>query len=230
MQVLVSVHTVDEAAQVIAAGVTLLDLKDPTQGALSALPINVSKDIVRFARRQSSHLTISATVGDAYPGEALLQAMVSERLALGIDILKFPAEVWHLQKQPWLADSRRGGARCVAVFSPERLQSADWLLDIHHCQTMGYQGVMLDTQNKHFSLFESVVHATLYAFVQSAKQMGFFVGIAGGLQLSDMAAVDALEADFIGLRGGLCHASKRMNALDSQRLQALAACLHPESV
>lgn len=230
MQILVSVHTVEEAAQVIAAGVTLLDLKDPSQGALAVLPIEVSQDIVRFARAQSDALTISATVGDTYPGEALLQRMVSERVSLGIDILKFPVEIWHLRTQPWLETCHRHDVRCVAVFSPERLKKSDWRVDIEHCKTMGYQGIMLDTQNKQFSLFDSVHYGTLYDFVQSSKKQAFFVGLAGGLQLSHLETVYGSGADFIGLRGGLCLSAQRQNALDATRLQSLAAALQPTSV
>lgn len=225
MQVLVSVHTVDEAAQVLAAGVSLIDLKDPRHGALAALSLSVSADIVQFihAQLQGRHgrVTISATVGDAYPGEQALLALVAQRVSLGLDILKFPEVIWSRETQPWLTQCQQAKVSCVAVMTPERLHGADWRADITHCHAMGYQGVMLDTQHKQQSLLAAVNPSLLNAFVQAANQTGMFAGLAGGMQLTDIPEIHATSAAFIGFRGGLSQSGNRALTLDPSRLQKL---------
>lgn len=226
MQVLVSVTTIAEAAAVLAAGVTLLDLKYPQQGPLAALPMPMSTEIVQFLRQQSqATVTVSATVGDVYPGESTLLTIVTERLALGVDILKFPVEVWQLPVQPWMILCEDAGVRCVAVLTPQRLLSADWRQDITHCHRLGYAGVMLDTEDKQIPLLSAVNQDDLQAFVLTARETGMLVGLAGGMQLSDLSRVEPLAADFVGFRGGLCQSGLRGAVLDSARIQLLAGYL-----
>ena len=60
-QLLISVTSLDEAQMALENGADIIDLKDPSAGALGALPVELITSIVSFVNKQK--LT-SATIGD----------------------------------------------------------------------------------------------------------------------------------------------------------------------
>lgn len=229
MQVLVSVRTVAEAELVLDAGVQLLDLKDPRHGALAMLDDDRTAQIVAFARAYTASrphaqtVCISATVGDVHPGHAALQRLMAYRIQLGVDVLKFPASIWAESDHGWLKHCDHHQVKCIAVMTPAEMQSADWQQQIQQCADKGYQGVMLDTQDKFTPLLKALSSAQVHAFVREAKRLQLMVGLAGGMQLDNIQTVQNTGATFIGFRGGLCQNAAREQALDRQRLATISA-------
>lgn len=91
MKLLVSVRSVDEALAAAAAGADFIDLKEPSAGALGALPIETTRAIVAALRaRPGPPCRISATIGDVAPGAARepVLARVAATAACGVDYVK----------------------------------------------------------------------------------------------------------------------------------------------
>jgi len=59
-ELLISVTNVDEAFMAMELGADIIDLKDPSMGALGALPIQTIKDILGVVNSQK---IVSATIG-----------------------------------------------------------------------------------------------------------------------------------------------------------------------
>ena len=58
---LASVSNLDEAKIVLEENVDIIDLKDPSQGALGAVTTKIAQEVVEFV---SSQFLVSATIGD----------------------------------------------------------------------------------------------------------------------------------------------------------------------
>ena len=84
-KLLISVKNVEEAMLALAADVDMIDLKEPSVGALGALDLNISRQIVQLV---SGRKLISATVGEEHRSMHALILDIQERAAIGVDIIK----------------------------------------------------------------------------------------------------------------------------------------------
>ncbi|MGA0612035.1 (5-formylfuran-3-yl)methyl phosphate synthase [Caldimonas sp. KR1-144] len=224
IRVLVSVRDETEALAAAAAGVALIDLKEPNDGALGALPIARIHAVVRAVKRAGSPARISATVGDLRLDDAAAMAALPRRIAAtaacGVDWVKVgvdastgsPAQATALldllASQP---------TPVVPVFIADG-GVANGLLD--HAARHRFPAWMLDTSDKSRSLLERHDDATLARFIARAHRTGARAGLAGSLRLADWPRIAALAPDVAGFRGAVC-AGDRRQGLDAARLAAL---------
>ncbi len=231
MQVLVSVHSVPEVELVLAAGVSLIDLKETSYGALAALDLTTSKAIVvavNQCRQQSAHadIVISATVGDACDSPSTLHQMIEDRLHIGVDVIKLPEAIWGQHAyQATLDHFLALGVPLIAVMKPASIAAESMQQQLNWLAQRQYWGVMVDTQEKSNTLTALVSLSALQAFVQFAKSLGLFVGIAGGLQLTHFETLAALSPDYLGFRSGLCAQGQRAQALLPEKVNTLVSRL-----
>lgn len=225
MQLLVSVNSVSEASLALSAGVDLLDLKDTTYGALAMLDIEVSQAILQAVRHHRSlHpvsiVTVSATIGDVCSSGEQLKQRMDVRLEAGVNIIKLPAAIWlDPGLQSTLQQFLDHQVPLIAVFSPLELTEQAFMYEkLAELSAKGYFGVMVDTIDKNRPVTSQVNPHTLEAFIQLAQSFKFTVGLAGGLQVSDLALLSALRPDYIGFRSGLCEQRQRKNNLSASLL------------
>ena len=221
MRVLVSVNSVQEAQLVLSSGVTLIDLKDTTRGALAALPLEISKDIIATIdayrlQHAGAQVTVSGTVGDDCEDAAQLHALIASRVQAGVEIIKLPEALWdHTQFAAVIAAFVQQGVRFVAVFKPESLRQPVPLAQrLAALVAQGYIGVMVDTVDKSAPVLERVALAEIQHFVRLAKQSELMAGVAGGLRQSHLPLLANIEADYLGFRGGLCRHGLRTSSLE----------------
>jgi len=208
---LASVNSLEEARLVHGAGVDIIDLKQPAEGALGALDLETVAEIVAALKPSTK---ISATVGDLPMQPNLLGKAVSTMAATGVDYVKigfFPGGDW-LGSIRGLAEITRQGHALIAVLF------ADTRPDFAIVETLasaGFRGVMLDTMDKRRgSLTELMAVDELQRFVRAAKACSLLTGLAGSLKAGDIAELLPLNADYLGFRGALCRESNRNAALD----------------
>lgn len=220
MRVLVSVNSVAEAQLVLAAGVSLIDLKDTSHGALSALSMSQSVAIMQAVngyKKQHAHtdILVSATVGDTAESVAALLELIQSRLEIGVDIIKLPEAIWdHPLYSTVISQLLAAGTRMVAVFSPDSLlQTSTLELRLNKLATQGYVGVMVDTIDKSSSVLDCVSISHIQKFTEIARRLQLMVGVAGGLRPAYLAQLRSLEADFLGFRSGLCEKGLRQSNL-----------------
>jgi len=214
---LASVRDAAEAEMAIGGGVDIVDLKEPSGGALGALRPDTIAACVRAvgARRPTS-----ATVGDLPLEVRSIRSAILTTAALGVDYIKlglFPG-----------ADPERCLTALATLTAQIRLilvafADAPPKGDIIELATrIGASGVMFDTLGKRgASLPELIPPIRLAAFARSARARGLTIGFAGALQASQVSELLSCEPDLLGFRSALCHEGKRSEPLDPVRLAAI---------
>jgi uncharacterized protein (UPF0264 family) len=217
--VLASVRDLPEALVAAAAGVDLIDLKEPGAGALGALPLHVVHEVVAGLRAAGHAQPVSATVGDwpVHARDAVLER-VRATAACGVDVVKVGVERAD-GAAALLAALAGSPAPVVPVFFADQgldealLALAGWL---------PFPALMLDTADKSAgSLLDQMDAATVRHFVVRVQDAGKLAGVAGALRLSQAPLIRGLAPDFAGFRSALCEGG-RSAALVPEYVQALA--------
>ena len=225
-QLLISVKNVAEAQLALAAGVDIIDLKDPNSGALGALDLPMTKEIVGLLRGHLnlSVVQISATVGEQHVNVNALMDDIQDRVNLGVDIIKievsdiFQAADFYTQ----ISVFTKTNVKIVAVFFADGAVDLD-LLPI--LKNAGFYGAMLDTKNKYENLLQVQSQAALQLFTQSCHQYQLESGLAGSLQPQHVDKLIESSATYIGFRGGVCENSQRTSALSGLKVMELVNML-----
>lgn len=219
MRLLVSVRNEAEALLAAQGGADFIDLKEPRDGALGGLPVSTIHGIVQRLRDSAITLPISATIGDLPMHEtARMAACVQAVGDCGVDYVKVGIEPGPgaAAVLDMLATSRFA---IVPVFIADR--GLDFDLVAHAC-SLAFPGVMADTADKRVgSLFDCVPAAGLLRFIETVRQAGKLVGLAGALRTPHLTVLLRLAPDFAGFRSAVC-VTDRGSALDPQRLGDLA--------
>jgi len=225
LRALVSVRDLAEARLVARAGLDLIDLKEPAQGALGGLAVADIAAIVAVLRREAPGTPVSATIGD-WPAEAIavIERQVRRVEATGVDVVKVGIEPGPAAAE--LVDAlgalRRGGCPLVPVLL------ADGPIDdalFERLLRQDFAAVMLDTADKRGgTLLQRHPPERLAALIARLRERGALSGLAGALRLSDLPTLHRLAPDFAGFRSAVC-AGERSGRLDADRLAALLSGL-----
>lgn len=229
IRMLASVRDLDEARLVLDGGVDLIDLKQPADGALGALPASVIEEVVAFV---AGRTLTSATAGNIEPDAERVQRAMDGIAATGVDFVKaglFP--------YGWTQGGRDYGAvrtclaglqplagtRRIAVLFADLAPPADL---VEAVAAAGFDGVMVDTALKAgLSLPDVATASWLTAFVGHARGHGLLCGLAGSLRIGHLPGLVELHPDYLGFRGALCAGHVRAQALDGAAVARVRAAL-----
>lgn len=215
---LASITCVHEAQIVLNAGVDIIDIKNPHEGALGAQAINVVKDIVGFVNREA--LT-SATVGDIDSNEPELLDAIINMAETGVDYVKvglFSKKVSDCFITT-INEATNKGVKLVIVFFAENYNSVE---SVSSLMQTGINGIMLDTKEKQGkSLCSLLDKNALYEFVNMAKANGLITGLAGSLMYEHISELLKLNSDYLGFRGALCSQSNRVNNVNEKQVNKI---------
>ncbi|MDW3094930.1 MAG: (5-formylfuran-3-yl)methyl phosphate synthase [Gammaproteobacteria bacterium] len=220
---LASVDNLEDAITVSEHGADIIDLKDPSQGALGGLTINAIHDIVDHLWEKS---IVSATVGDLDADVSLILEQIGNVADTGVDYVKvgmFSQE--HIDKcLPTFEYHARRGIRIIAVLF------ADIDFDIHEtvkmCKKAHLTGVMMDTAGKHAgSLLLHREMNELSSFIQTAKNLGLLTGLAGSLREKDIETLLPINPDYIGFRTALCKDLKRTERISAESVNRIRSLI-----
>ncbi len=213
-QLLISVKNVQEASIALAAGVDIIDLKDPNVGALGALDLEVTKQIVRLV---NGGKLVSATVGELHTSVDELVHDIQTRADVGVNIIKIA--VSSLFQAPDFYEKlfilTKSGLKIVAVFFADELPDFTILPVL---KQVGFYGAMMDTKNKQQDLLQVQNQQSLHLFTQQCHHYQLTSGLAGSLQPQHIDLLLNVNATFIGFRGGVCDNSQRKSALNDTKL------------
>lgn len=219
---LASVTSIEEARIALKTGADIIDLKDPTRGALGALPVDRIAAIVAAVGGQRP---VSATVGDLPPDPALLSHAVRDTAAVGVEYVKVGlfGEAYFGTCIDAVASQAAAGVRLIAVLFADLKPDLAVLASL---AAAGFTGVMLDTADKASGgLRGHLTFENLTRFVQTAKQLGLLTGLAGSLRREDIEPLLMAEPDYLGFRTALCTGGSRIAAIDAEAVTAIRACL-----
>jgi len=221
-RMLASVNSVQEALEVLAAQADIIDLKQPAQGALGALPVALVKEIVNAVNGQRP---VSATIGDLPMQPDLIFNAVNEMANTGVDYIKigfFPGGDW-LGCIEKLATLTAAYALIAVLFADNQ---PDFAL-VQTLKAAGFAGVMLDTMHKSNGSLTHVMNAAkLTQFISLAKEHDLLCGLAGSLKLAEIPNLLTYHADYLGFRGALCDQQNRTAALSPSATRAIRLAIN----
>lgn len=218
VRLLASVTSEEEARLAAAQGADIIDCKNPSEGALGALPCAVVSDIRKAV---SAHIMVSATIGDLPADPDRVTEAARAMAATGCDIVK----IGFFPGGDARATIRRLGNDLAPTTSLVAVLLADAPLDLGLVPALGdagFAGVMLDTASKDGrTLLDHREAGELTGFIARARAAGLFAGLAGSLRLAQIPELLDLDPDVLGFRGALCHASDRRGVLSASALAAV---------
>jgi uncharacterized protein (UPF0264 family) len=221
-RMLASVRDVAEARIVLAAGVDLIDLKNPSTGALGALDEDTLRDIVRFV---DGRRPVSATIGDLSCETGILDQAIRRTAACGVDLIKVGVFASRIGGGVRGLLERRcaAGDRIILVFFAEYWRDG---AELQQLAEAGIEGVMLDTADKNAgSLTRQMDAPAIRSFVADARGAGLLAGLAGSLSAADARRLLPLRPDYLGFRGALCTAGRRGGDIDARAVWAIRELL-----
>ncbi|GAB4266353.1 MAG: hypothetical protein Kow0065_17200 [Methylomicrobium sp.] len=215
---LASVSSLDEALRILAFDVDIVDLKQPSDGALGALPVQEAAKIVKAVNGQRP---VSATIGDLPMQPDIVVNAVVEMAGTGVDYIKigfFPEGDWTATLDA-LAPLAQAGLPLIAVLFADTEPD---LNGIGVFKQAGFKGVMLDTMHKHRgSLVQVLAQDAIGAFVARSAEYQLLCGLAGSLGAEDIPPLLRLQPDYLGFRGALCNRRNRTARLDNDAIEAV---------
>jgi len=227
-QLLISVTSIKEAQIALDCGADIIDLKDPDQGALGALPPELVTEIVTFvnAKCEPERKVISATIGDLPMEPELLLKHVLAISKTKVDIIKigfFRAQNAGLTDYQSCLDAlmsiARSGVKLVAVLFVEYEYPVGLISAI---KDAGFYGVMLDTTDKNGATFlDYFTVDEVKKFAHNLQVQGLLFGLAGSLNLQHVAMAKAIAPYYMGFRGGVCVNHQRKSKLDPEKIRAI---------
>ena len=215
---LASVTSVNEAEIVFRAGVDIIDIKDPAQGALGALNTQSVQDIVNHIE---GRVLTSATIGDLPSEPEIISTAITKTASTGVDIVK--AGLFEsIVDQPLLnvfREKSEQGIEIVIVLFADKCTDFDLIEEL---AATGIKGVMLDTAMKENGTLRTVLSDKLLKyFVDQAQSAGLMTGLAGSLVLDDIAPLLLLNPDYLGFRGALCREHQRIEEIDEMSVHRI---------
>jgi (5-formylfuran-3-yl)methyl phosphate synthase len=214
---LASVTDIDEAEIAVEHGADIVDLKDPSKGALGAWSVEAVRAGVRAV---AGRRPVSAVTGDLPMDPEVVVAAVHDMAHAGVDFVKVglfpgPRRIECIRALSALARS----SKIVGVVFADAEPAFDLVPVMAEC---GFAGAMLDTAHKGTGrLIDRMDVATLKDFVGRCRSNGLTAGLAGSLEAPDVPRLLLLEPDLLGFRGALCVEQDRRGRIDAAALRML---------
>lgn len=227
MRLLISVADAAEARVALEGDADIIDVKDPSRGALGAADSSVLSEIVTVV---GAARPVSAALGDATDERSVENAArsaASERLAYVKVGFAGAAELRRVESL--LAAAVRGvrsvsessGVVAVAYADAALVGSASPERIIEAAERARAMGVLLDTARKdRGALFDLMDQLAVARWVRLAHEAALTAALAGSLTSADLANARALGADIAGVRGAACEGG-RTGRISRERVAAL---------
>lgn len=223
-KLLVSVRSVEEARAALDAGADLIDVKEPTRGALGVADVGTIEAIVAAV---ADHAPTSAALGELRESNRL-PASLAGRLSYAKFGLAGCAgdAAWPRRWQEAVAQLPQGVlpvAVAYADWQSAAAPSPEEVLAVARDMRCG--GLLVDTFDKALGPIDRHLDLRrLERLVKDAQCVGMLAVIAGGLRQDDLTGVLGLQPDYIGVRGAACTGG-REGRLDAARVSELVGTL-----
>lgn len=211
----VSVKNRAEALDAVRAGAHVIDVKDPSRGALGCADAHVFAEI---AAAVQGRLPVSAAMGETVDWtkrEVALRHWFS--IARGAAFAKFgPARLG--RHRQWYPTWNHLRACCPKHVHPVAVVYADWrhaeapgpAQVIDAASDMGCGLVLIDTHGKaRGDLFTVWPRRELADAIARVRRHGMGLVLGGSISLDSLATAVHLQPDFIAVRGAVCAEGRR---------------------
>ena len=208
-----SVVNLIEAEKAISGGADIVDVKNPSEGALGAnFPW-----VLNSIRHTFPDIELSATLGDLpdLPGTAALAAQGAascgvQYVKVGLFGARSELEAAAMTRAVVKAVSGRGVITVAVGYADYFLHgSIDPLLLPRVASQTGVSVLMIDVKTKdEKSLLDHMSLDVLKHFVGEAHSLGLRVGLAGSLKANDLTLLLDTGADVLGVRRSACRSGE----------------------
>jgi hypothetical protein len=227
VRLLVSVVSSDEARRALAGGAEIIDVKDPSEGALGAPSPRVLAEVVREVNGAAP---VSVALGDL-PNLPHTAALAARGAALsGADFVKVglrgASDLYHAVALVRAVAEAVGPRTAViaaayadaAALAPPALAPA-WLPEL--AERSAVYGVLVDTFVKDGrGLYHWLSESQLAGLIARTRRAGASFGVAGQLTQGELCRV---PADVVGVRSAVCRGGDRAAELDADLVAAALA-------
>jgi (5-formylfuran-3-yl)methyl phosphate synthase len=225
-RLLVSVRSAAEAEAALAGGAALIDVKEPTRGALGRADDAIIADVIRVV---AGRAPVSAALGELRDKpQANLPARLSSLAFVKCGLADCAAgDVdWRSELDAWGNAVARAEPSCRTV----AVAYADWRgarspspdeICAFVCQRPGW-GFLLDTWAKTgLTLVDWVSRVELDHFCRVCRNAGVPVALAGSLGRSLIRTLKPTAPDWFAVRGAACHGLQRTAVIDAEKVRDL---------
>lgn len=218
---LISVHSADEVEAALAGGADLIDVKEPSRGALGMAEAEVVAAVIQKVKKR---VPVSAALGEWGPN-ALTEA--HWHLELKLDYVKWglagytPTPGWGED----LLDTRRelpAGMEMVAVAYAdwEKAKSVPPIELVRFAKRFRFRAFLLDTWTKDGkTLLDFIKPAEVAELVESVQRVGMRAAIGGSLKPEHLKQLKGIAPDWYAVRASACAAGKRDGVIDTARVK-----------
>lgn len=220
---LASVRSLEEAKMVYQGGADIIDIKEPNEGALGAVPLSKIHHVVDDLWEKC---IVSATIGDLPADSNQINEKVIQTAETGVDYVKVGMfSDRHIETcLPSLVHCTNKGIAIIAVFFADMEFDVEFAIQI--AADARLKGVMLDTARKGSgSLLTHRNIMQLEYFINRAKQNELLTGLAGSLTTEDIPTLLKAEPDYIGFRTALCDKKLRTGQLNPQAIELVRSSI-----
>jgi (5-formylfuran-3-yl)methyl phosphate synthase len=227
-KLLLSVRSAHEANLALEVGVDLIDIKEPSAGALGAASPEVIDEIVRLVNRRSptsvacGELIQSAVeIAKRLPGSAPSPTpggLWPDYVKVGLSGCG-SIDDWPQKWRQFLALLPPRSAPVAVIYADWREADAPSPAEvIEQAKTVKRAAVLIDTFDKSGpGLLRLSSIDVVRALIDEVRGHRMPVAVAGQLTFDDAVAVALLDPDYVGVRGGVCRPD-RNGDLDRERL------------
>ena len=209
-RLLVSVRNLEEARIALAAGVDLLDVKEPHHGPLGAAAPDMIAAIAQFA---NGRMPTSAALGELIDFDCQADAapLAVDYAKLGLagcnDLANWPAQ-W---RAAWQSLPPSCGRIAVAYADYRQARARRRWKYSSKPSLAGCAGLLVDTFDKRAgSVFAHCSDSALRQWCTTAQQAGLLFVLAGGLRGDEIDRACELAPDYVGVRGAVCRGDRQI--------------------
>jgi (5-formylfuran-3-yl)methyl phosphate synthase len=231
VRLLVSVRDEREALDALAGGADVIDVKEPTHGALGAA---AEETVCAIVKAIAGRRPVSTVLGDDVDA-CTIAIRASRAVANGASMVKLgltgASSTWEAESiiRAGVASARGVKVVVVGYADAERASSLAPEAVLHIAIRAGAHGLVLDTFDKSGpDLFGCLGAHRIVRIITAAREAGLLTGLAGKLGRSHVRDARMLGADLLGVRGAVCE-SGRAGQLSPARVKELASLLRRET-
>lgn len=219
---LVSVRNAAEAAVALAAGVDVIDVKEPLRGSLGAAATETIQSVIELV---GDRAMVSAACGELVDWHSVTDSVASPcGLSLAKIALANCDELpdWKRRWQNWAAALPAGTKPVGVVYADRALAlSPAWQEIVALAGEVGSPYVLVDTFDKSAgTLFDHWTTATLREFAAELRAAGIGFVLAGSLRGDDIRRAREFEPNFVAVRGAACR-SGRTSDIDAAAIHQI---------
>lgn len=235
-RLLVSVRDAAEAQAAIRGGCQILDVKEPRLGSLGMASAATLREIARSARHAAPEILLTAALGEVHEQESSAMPQLPQELNLvKLGCARLANDTHWRQRWAGVRDA------CSQTLAPTTgwvaVAYADWQLAdapapqaiIAEALQTGCRGVLFDTYTKSSRrLLDWISVAELQEAAERVQAAGLFLALAGSLRREDLPRLRSVSADIIAVRGAVCTANRRIDAVQETAVRDFHAAIHHE--